>query len=101
MENEIFIRYFFATSSANILPYTSSVSAAEINADTPKIPFLSLDTLLQRQFYNFCSPILRRNIFRSSKSMKHFNCPIYIANNTWIHNENSLHWDPLGRWFKL
>ena len=97
MDKDVVVHYFFATRSDNIHPYTSPKSVVQIDADTPKIPFLSLNTLLQRQFYKLCPHVFHRDLFLASKSMKELSCPIYVANNTWFHNQMNMNWDPLGR----
>ena len=101
MDREVIILYDFAKRPRDIPEFESQKSIVKIEPTTPKISFLSLDTLLQRQFYNYCPPILRRDLFLSSKSMKEIKCPTYVTNDTWIQNQNYSAYKNSGRGITL
>lgn len=100
MDREVIILYDFAKKPHDIPEFESQKFIVKIKSNTPKISFLSLDTLLQRQFYSYCPPILRRDLSLSSKSMKEIKCPTYVTNDTWIQNQNYSAYENSGEHIK-
>ena len=85
IDRKFIVKYNSVEKTEHIHPYISPVFKVKIKSNTPKIPFLSLDTLLE-QFYKFCHPVFHQPLFLSSKKMKEVKYPTYIANSTWICN---------------
>lgn len=82
-----FIKFHLAKVPKKVLRYNLQEIATNINPDTPKIQFLSLNNLLQRQFYSLCPSILLRKFFLSSKAMGKVQCPpIYASYDTIVYN---------------
>ena len=96
MSEETVVKYYFLQNQENAPHYNSPPSTTEIDLNLPKISFLSLNSLLQRHFYNICSPNLCRNLFLCSRNMKEIKCPIYITHITWIYNLNYGPWKTAG-----
>lgn len=89
MSVQIITEYNFAKGLEEIPDYIPLEAVAEIFSNTPRIPFLSLNDLLQRQFYKLCHPVTYRQLFLSSKKIAEIPQATYISTRTKIQKQNN------------
>lgn len=90
MDHRVPAVYYFITNLENIPHYGSEQIPTNMDIGTPKISFLSLNSLLREQFSKFCPPVVLRNLSLCSKTMRQTKYPVYVALRTQINDKSKV-----------